>query len=69
MTQWKCFVRTHLLFVTAYGLMWSSLVTFKHNMTLVQAIRGFPKVDHSGRSARIVLEQINSAKKPSSNRS
>ena len=25
--------------------------------------RGFPKVDHSGRSARIVLEQINSAKK------
>ena len=26
-------------------------------------IRGFPKVDHSGRSARIVLEQINSAKK------
>ena len=26
--------------------------------------RSFPKVDHSGRSARIVLEQINSAKKP-----
>ena len=26
-------------------------------------IRGFPKVDHSGRSAKIVLEQINSAKK------
>ena len=25
--------------------------------------RVFPKVDHSGRSARIVLEQINSAKK------
>ena len=24
--------------------------------------RGFPKVDHSDRSARIVLEQINSAK-------
>ena len=31
--------------------------------------QGFPKVDHSGRSERIVLEQINSAKKnPSSNR-
>ena len=29
---------------------------------------GFPKVDHSGRSARIVLEQINSAKKTTSNR-
>ena len=30
--------------------------------------RGFPKVDHCGTSARIVLEQINSAKqKPSSN--
>ena len=28
-----------------------------------RVIRGFPKVDHSGRSARIVLEQINSAKK------
>ena len=25
--------------------------------------RGFPKVDHSGRSARIVLEQLNLAKK------
>ena len=24
--------------------------------------QGFPKVDHSGSSARIVLEQINSAK-------
>ena len=35
----------------------------------VRFYRGFPKVDHSGRSARIVLEQINSAKKkPSSNR-
>ena len=34
----------------------------KHN-------RVFPKVDHSGRSARIVLEQINSAKKTTSNRS
>ena len=31
-------------------------------------IRGFPKVDHSDRSARIVLEQINSAKKTTSNR-
>ena len=31
-------------------------------------IRGFPKVDHSGRSARIVLGQINSAKKTTSNR-
>ena len=30
--------------------------------------RGFPKVDHSGRSTRIVLEQINSAKKTTSNR-
>ena len=27
------------------------------------SIQGFSKVDHSGRSARIVLEQINSAKK------
>ena len=35
MTQWKCFVQTHLLFVTIYGLMWSSLVTFKHKMMLV----------------------------------
>ena len=26
-------------------------------------IQGFPKVDHSGIDARIVLEQINSAKK------
>ena len=33
-TQWKCFVQTHLLFVTIYGLMWSSSVTFKHKMTL-----------------------------------
>ena len=31
MTQWKCFVQTHLLFVTMYGLMW----TFKHKMMLV----------------------------------
>ena len=30
--------------------------------------RGFPKVDHSGINARIVLEQINSTKKNSSNR-
>ena len=35
MTQWKCFVQTHLLFVTIYGLVWSSSVTFKHKMTLV----------------------------------
>ena len=31
-------------------------------------IRGFPKVDHSDIDARIVLEQINSAKKTTSNR-
>ena len=30
--------------------------------------RGFPKVDHSGIDARIVLEQINSAKKATCNR-
>ena len=29
MTQWKCFVQAHLLFVTTYGLVWSSSVTFK----------------------------------------
>ena len=29
MTQWKCFVPAHLLFVTIYGLMWSSSVKFK----------------------------------------
>ena len=34
----------------------------------INAIRGFPKVDHSGINARIVLEQITSAKKTSSNR-
>ena len=34
-TQWKCFVQTHLLFVTIYGLVWSSSVTFKHKMMLV----------------------------------
>ena len=27
MTRWKCFVQTHLLFVTIYGLVWSSSVT------------------------------------------
>ena len=31
-------------------------------------IRGFPKVDHSDKSARIVEGQINSAKKTTSNR-
>ena len=35
------------------------------HLTKNDIIRGFPKVDHSGRSARIVLEQINSAKKTS----
>ena len=34
----------------------------------INAIRGFPKVDHSGIDSRIVLEKINSAKKTSSNR-
>ena len=37
MTQWKCFVQTHLLFVTIYGLMSSSSVTFKHKMTLAHS--------------------------------
>ena len=37
--------------------------TFKISLISSRNIRGFPKVDHSGRSARIVLEQINSAKK------
>ena len=30
--------------------------------------QGFPKVDHSGVDARVVLERINSAKKTTSNR-
>ena len=34
----------------------------------INAIRGFPKVDHSGIDARIVLEPRNSAKKTSSKR-
>ena len=38
-----------------------------HNLSENQKIsvhnRGFPKIDHSGIDARIVLEQINSAKK------
>ena len=33
MARWKCFVQTHL-FVTIYGLVWSSSVTFKHKKTL-----------------------------------
>ena len=37
MTQWKCFVQTHLHFVAIYGLMWSSSVTFKHKMTLMHS--------------------------------
>ena len=37
MTQWKCFVHTHLLFVTIYGLVWNSSVTFKHKMMLVHS--------------------------------
>ena len=37
MTQWKCFVQTHLLFVTMYGLVCSSSVTFKHQMKLVHS--------------------------------
>ena len=32
------------------------------------SIPGFPKIDHSGIDARIVLEQINSAQKATSNR-
>ena len=37
MTQWKCFVQTHLLFVPIHGLMWISLMTFKHKMMLVHS--------------------------------
>ena len=37
MTKWKCFVQTHLLFVTIYGLVWSSSVTFEHKMMLVHS--------------------------------
>ena len=33
------------------------------HLRAIDFIRGFPKVDHSGIYARIVLEQINSAKK------
>ena len=36
---------------------------FSANSSSIKVNRGFPKVDHSGRSARIELEQINSAKK------
>ena len=32
MTQWKCFVQTHLLFVTIYGLVWSSSMEFFLNV-------------------------------------
>ena len=35
MTQWKCIVQMYLLFVTIYGLVWSSSVNFK--MTLVHS--------------------------------
>ena len=49
------------------------IVFFKKSVQWTYAnsysIRVFPKVDHSGRSARIVLDQINSAKKMTSNRS
>ena len=37
MTQWKCFVQAHVLVVTIHGLVWSSSVTFKHEMTLVHS--------------------------------
>ena len=37
MTQWRCFVQTHLLFVAIHGLMWSFSVTFKHKMTLMHS--------------------------------
>ena len=40
----------------------------KRQLPMNASIRAFPKVDHSGRSARFVLEQINSAKKTTSNR-
>ena len=46
MTQWKCFFQTHLLFVPIYGLMWSSLVTFKHKMTLVHSNVSLVKQHH-----------------------
>ena len=32
MTQWKCFIQTHLLFVIIYGLLWSSSVKLKNCM-------------------------------------
>ena len=38
MTQWKCFVQTHLLFVTIHGLVWSSSVTFKDDAGALQCI-------------------------------
>ena len=37
MIQWKCLVQTRLLFVTIYGLVWSSSGTFKHKMMLVDS--------------------------------
>ena len=37
MTQWKCFAQTYPLFVTTYGLVWSSSVTLKHKMMLVHS--------------------------------
>ena len=33
--RWKCFVQTHFLSVTIFGLMWSSSVTFKHKMNWI----------------------------------
>ena len=41
--------------------MWAKKVQF--GLIVKNWSRGFPKVDLSDRSARIVLEQINSAKK------
>ena len=42
--------------------------TIKLTMMINTNIRGFPKVDHSDRSVKIVLEQIKSAKKTTPNR-
>ena len=41
MTQWKCFVQTHLLFVTICGLARNSSVTFKDDTDAPQCVIGY----------------------------
>ena len=51
-------------FIRKFSMFWWYLgLIYRHTSN-----QGFPKVDHSGINARIVLEQINAAKKTTSNR-